>query len=472
MIGPDNYEIGKLVQRFEEMKKHQKAEFFDVEELELIADYYFFAGNAGAAIDVMDFGSHQHPYTSIFPLKKSQFLIDENRLEEVRSELKKVESLDPNNPELFITHADLLSRSGQHEKAIIQLKKALRLDEEDIEVLMMIAQEYQELNDYQKSKFYLLKVLEKDSDEVSALYSLIHCFDLLQENEKAIKYLDSFINKNPYSEIAWHHLGLQYAQVNNLEKSLWAFDYAILCDEYFTAAYYEKGRVLEDFGNFQAAAEVYKQVLDFEEFSSYAYMRIGLVYRLMKEYTMAEKFLKKAFKDDPYLEEAILNLVTLYDDLGDYGKAIFYVRKLLKLDTSPQYVLFASDVMRKAGQSDKSLIMLNELLCKGENEAEIFIQYVEILMDQLRVELAFEMIEQGLENHPLHPGILFRKALICNVLGDVKQGLSCFELGLMNNDLIELKEFLNKFPGFKKLAEVENLLKKFGYMDNDNILLL
>ena len=467
MLGPNNYEVSRLVQRFEEMKNQSRAEFFDIEELELIADYYYFSGKASDAIEVMEFGSMQHPFSSVFPLKKSQYLIDENRLDEVRSELRRAETLDPNNPELFITHAELLSRSGQHHKAIIQLKKAHRLDEEDIEVLLMIAQEYTELNDYNKAKFYFIKVLEKDAEEASALFNLVHCYEMLDESEKAIKFLTEFIDRNPYSEIAWHHLGIQYGRTGNLEKSLWAFEYAIICDEFFTATYYEMGRILEEYERVQQAIDVYKKVLEFDEFSSYAYMRMGLAYKLINKFDQAEKYLKKAYKDDPYLEEAVLNLVVLYEERADYGKALFYVRKLVQLDANPQFLIFAAAISHKAGQSEKGLTMLNGLLSDGENDLEIYLVYSEILLDMLDIDGALNMLEEGLEQHPEHAALLFRKSLICYILGDDNLGLQLFNKALKKFNPLDLSEFIERFPHFTQQPDIHAILEDLGYLNDE-----
>ena len=144
---------------------------------------------------------------------------------------------------------------------------------------------------------------------------------------------------------------------------------------------------------------------------------------------------------------------------------------MIKIDGNPNNILFVASVLHRAGQHDKALAMLDKLITSGENDAEIYLQYCDILMESLDIDSAFEFIHRGLFIHPNHAGLLFRKSLVCNILGD-DEAFVYFEQALIKNDILDLRDFFDKYPEFISLDEAHDLLKKYGFLDRDNFLIL
>lgn len=210
--------------RFESMLKTNKVLFFDSEEFENIILHYLDSGKLNLAKKALKLGLEQHPNSIGLKLVEVELLVFQNKLEAADRLLNEIESIDPENEEVFIQRATVYSKKGRHEEAIVSLQKALTLTEDLADVYSLLGMEYLLLDKIDQAKDNFILCLEHDEEDQSALYNVIYCFDFLSENEEAISYLTKFIDKNPYSEIAWHQLGRQYFTVKNYEKAEWAFD--------------------------------------------------------------------------------------------------------------------------------------------------------------------------------------------------------------------------------------------------------
>jgi predicted Zn-dependent protease len=167
-----NSNMKNLIKKYEDMLTNNELYFFDVDQFEDIAEHYFYAGNHKGAIEVLDMAQNQHPNTSTFMLKRAQFLVGMNKLEEAAKELEVVEAFDPHNEDLFIARAQLFSKKGHHGSAIRVLKQALENSADPFEIYSMLATEYQSSNKLEAAiKHYKLALEIYPEDEI-AIYNI------------------------------------------------------------------------------------------------------------------------------------------------------------------------------------------------------------------------------------------------------------------------------------------------------------
>ena len=92
-----------LIERFEHMLLENAMGFFDVDEFDQIATYYLETGDFSKALQAIEYGAHQHPYSPSFVVKRAQYAVATERLEEAEELLAHAESLDPNNADVHAT---------------------------------------------------------------------------------------------------------------------------------------------------------------------------------------------------------------------------------------------------------------------------------------------------------------------------------------------------------------------------------
>ena len=112
--------------KFESMLKTNSVYFFDLTEFEEIIIHYIDIGKHSLAKKAVKLGLEQHPGSINLKLLKVEICVFEDQLEQAQNLLQQIEILEPNNDEVFIQKAAIISKEGNHQEAIKNLNKALR----------------------------------------------------------------------------------------------------------------------------------------------------------------------------------------------------------------------------------------------------------------------------------------------------------------------------------------------------------
>ncbi|MGO1728138.1 MAG: tetratricopeptide repeat protein, partial [Flavobacteriaceae bacterium] len=198
------------IDKFETMLKTNEVLFFDLSEFENIVGHYMDTGKMTLAKKALKLGLDQHPIAVNLLLLKAELFILENHLEQANDLLLELKSIEPNNDDISLMIANVLSKLDKHDEAISVLNESLTIASEPADVYAMLGMEYLFVENFNAAKEAYIQCVKLDKSDYTALYNVIYCFDFLDQKEEAIHFLNNFINQNPYSEIAWHQLGKLY----------------------------------------------------------------------------------------------------------------------------------------------------------------------------------------------------------------------------------------------------------------------
>ena len=163
--------------KFESMLKTNNVLFFDSNEFENIIHHYLENGKIALAKKAIKLSLEQHPDSTNLKLFKVEVYVFENKLDEANKLLDALYELEPNNEEVFIQKANILSKQDEHQKAIDTLLIALDFADESADLHSLIGMEYLFLDKFEEAKTSFMKCLEADIEDYSALYNIIYCFD-------------------------------------------------------------------------------------------------------------------------------------------------------------------------------------------------------------------------------------------------------------------------------------------------------
>ena len=448
--------------RFESMLKTNKVLFFDSEEFENIILHYLDSGKLNLAKKALKLGLEQHPNSIGLKLVEVELLVFQNKLEAADRLLNEIESIDPENEEVFIQRATVYSKKGRHEEAIVSLQKALTLTEDLADVYSLLGMEYLLLDKIDQAKDNFILCLEHDEEDQSALYNVVYCFDFLSENEEAISFLTKFIDKNPYSEIAWHQLGRQYFTIKNYEKAEWAFDYATLIDEEFIGAYIEKGKTQEKLNKFKEAIDNYMTTLELDDPNSYVLMRIGSCHESLNNFPQAYQYYKKAVHEDPMLDKGWIALTDLCITESNYEKALFYLQKALQIDEFNEKYWIRHAILNKTlfnfEEAERGYKVAAEL---GTDIVEHWTGWADVLYLLGDFNTAIQKLLQIANFHPNDAEIEYRLAVIYFTLHDIDKGTEYLINGLNKN--FEKRAIIETyFPNQWENPIVQSIIKNYN----------
>lgn len=404
----NNYSLDK----FESMLKTNHVLFFDSNEFETIIHHYLDNGKIALAKKAIKLGLEQHPTSVNLKLFRVEVLSFENKLDDAEEILDTLYELEPNNEELFIQKANLLSKRDQHEKAINVLKMALDFsaDNELIsDIYSLIGMEFLFLDNFSKAKEYFIKCLESDSQDYSALYNVVYCFDFLNETDEAIDFLNMYLNENPYSEVAWHQLGKQYMQLKAYKKALAAYDFAIISDDTFVGAYVEKGKVLEKLNRHNEAIELYQISMQLEDPSSFALLRIGHCHEKLENFDLAIQYYDRAVHEDPLLDKGWIAITEFYTHQKNYNKALYHINKAINIDTqNVTYWKLYAHINNRLNFLEEAAIGYKQTLELGNFELDTWIAFTDVLIKLGEFNDAIFNLNQAAEFFPENPEIFYR----------------------------------------------------------------
>ena len=247
--------------KFESMLKTNSIYFFDLVEFEEIIVHYLDTGKHSLAKKAVKLGLEQHPTSVDLKLLEVEILIFDDQLEIASQKVKRIEMLAPDNEEVYIQKATIVSKGGNHKEAIQNLKIALIHADDKVDIWSMMGMEYLYLDDFENARLSFAKCIEVDYEDYSSLYNVVYCFDMEKDHEQAISFLNAYLDKNPYSEVAWHQLGRQYFVLDRFKEALTCFDYAVLIDESFIGGYLEKAKTYEQLGELEDAIKNYTRTI-------------------------------------------------------------------------------------------------------------------------------------------------------------------------------------------------------------------
>lgn len=447
--------------KFESMLKTNNVYFFDSVEFEEIIHYYLEMGKNPLAKKAIKLGLEQHPNSINLKLLHVEVLVFEGELEKASTLLNTLKALEPNNEEVYVQQANILSKKNEHQQAINLLKLALAFTEDEADIYAIIGMEYLFLDNFEEARLNFAKCLEVDFEDYSSLYNVIYCFDMESKHEEAISFLNNYIDKDPYSEVAWHQLGRQYYILEKYDDALKAFDYAVLIDEFFVGAFLEKAKTLEKLENFEEAIENYSATLELDDPTSFAFLRIGECYKNLGKNTLAIQFYKKAVHEDPLLDKAWIAIANTYMENKKYQNALYYVKKAIEIDEqNTVYWRKYAEINLKLSFYEETIKAFQECLRLEDNDLIIWIglcdtqNFIGDYEDALITLHKASVFYQGFAE------IEYRLCGLYFKFKNEEKGRIHLQNALEID--FEYKTILNElFPKVFKLSEVQTVIKNF-----------
>lgn len=367
--------------KFESMLKTNSVYFFDSIEFEEIIQHYLDNGKHSLANKAVKLGLEQHPTSIVLKLLKVELLIFEDKLQNANALINEIEAVAPNNEELLIQKAIILSKNDKHVEAILTLNQILAITDDPADIWSMVGMEYLYLDDFENARLNFANCIDVDFEDYSSLYNVVYCFDMENNHEEAIHFLTNYIDTNPYCEVAWHQLGRQYFVLNKFKEALRAFDYAVVIDESFIGGYLEKAKTLEELERFEEAIQNYLITLELDDPTAFVYVRVGECYQKLGDLETATKYFKKAVHEDPLLDKAWLLLTNLFQEEREYQKALYYITKALHIDDSnPMYWRKYAEINLKLNFYEETVKAFYKCLDLEDLSLEIYVGLADVLL--------------------------------------------------------------------------------------------
>ena len=454
----------QAVQKFERMSKNNERCFFDVEEFESIIDYYIECNNSAKAFEAADLAAEQHPNSTSIQLRRANVFLDKGRAVEALSLLKKLENIEADNPELYISKGMAYGMLGNVNGALKVFDKALTLDLDETEnILFSIIAVLQEQNYYQQSIPYMLRLIELDPDFKAHLYDLAYAYDKIEDYDNSIKYYLEYLEEDPFSDSAWYNLGIIYNKLDMYEKAIEAYDFALAINSLNIFALLNKANILNLTEKYSEAIEVYHEYIENEPDSFEAMTYLAECYEKTDDFIMAKKYYQAALDLAPDYADPWFGLGILALDSDNIEDSLRYFRKAVRLDNeNPEFWYLLGHAHLKNNEPKIAIRCFREALKLNAYYNEIWSDMGKIIFSENIVEKATTQLEKAHKVMGDVPGINYLLASLYTHL-DIEDKAHRYFLSAINMERELLFEFLDLFP-----VAMQKEIKKFHKKNNKN----
>lgn len=357
-------EVRELVLAYEAMLRSGEGRYFDVDQLEVVIDYYLEKADIEMLEGAVAYGQRLFPNDDDMLLRKAHLLSAKGQHEQALSLLQELESRNPDNTDVQYAMGAVYSALEQPRRAIQYYQKASRDGYELGMVYGNIADEYYRLGRDEDSLRYYRKALSVNPDEERSLYNLASTLSELGRNDEATTFYTRFVHDHPYNKVAWYCLGNVLLSDQKYAQAVDAFEYVRTIDNTFFNAYAGIAECYRQLGRLSDAVSVLRESVEYAKDRSYVYFAIGCIYRDQHNYPTALIYLKNATDEDVYFRDAWLVSAECCEGMGDPAEAERRYQRVLGLDRDSDegWLAYADFLMRQERFSECAELLQEHII--------------------------------------------------------------------------------------------------------------
>jgi tetratricopeptide (TPR) repeat protein len=462
-FGEDKDEIRELIRQFQNLKSGRANSFLEEDAFEKIVDYFDDIEDLPQALEAVEMGIEQYPYSAMLNIKKADLLIATRRYHDALEVLNHAELLDSNDINLYILKTDVYLALDQQEKAVDLLENALALfdGQERIEMLFELADVYDDYEEFDKIFDCLKLILEQEPTNEEALYKICFWTDFTGRNEESIKLHQQIIDEHPYSELAWFNLGAGFQGLKLYEKSIDAYKYAVVIDEKFDYAFRNMGDAYIRLRKYKDAIEALERVLELSRPEDVIYEAIGHCYDRLKNYAQARFYYRKASHLNQEDSKLYFKIACTYINEGQWNTAVKQLQTALQIHRlQPEYNLAMGECKMQMGEFKEAIQYFSNVVSQRPKNISSWEALIRCLYIGEYYDEAVEQVDAALRHTDNKPIFTFYLSAIYFAMGRSKEGLVQLENAMSKAPRL-LKKLIDLNPSILQHQQVVDLVARY-----------
>jgi tetratricopeptide (TPR) repeat protein len=449
----------QVLERYEDMVERKSSYFFDVEEFELIIDYYLDIRNFKKANEAVEIATKQHPGSGEIIIKHIQIFLETNQPSQAIDKLKEIPEWDMENAEIYLLRGTALAQLGKIPEAEKQFDIALARTEEDkVEILINISMAFENARKFNLAIKYLRIAFAIEPENLTILYDLGFYYERMHEYATSIEFYNKYLDEDPFSDNVWYNLGVVYYKINQPKKALEAYDYAISVNPTYASAYFNKANIYANDSDFVNAIAVYHDFLSLEEDHVQGWCYLGECYDQIEAYDLALKTYKKVIEIDNTFPEGWFGAGLAYLALGNNSDAVTYLLKAIELDNeNSDYWFHLGEAYESTHTIPEAIKCYRQTVLLDAKDEQAWLNLAKIYYNEKNYAFSLEIISEAFETITDDAELFSLEAAAYFRLADWSSGFVSLRKAFKLNDKIA-EEFFKIFPEGIRNLRIQNLL--------------
>lgn len=456
----DDFRVTGLAGRFEKMLEEGTDVYFDLEDFELLIDYYQMTFHNEMSQKALSLAQRMHPYSSSVKIRFARQYANEGKYASALKVLNELNASEPDDVEVVMTRASVYSLMMEYQKAVDEYKKALTITDEEEweEIYTTIAYEYENMGAFDLALQNLNLALKIAHQPEQLLFEIGMCYEMADRVEDAIVFFKDFLEHQPSSVASWFNLALAYHHLELYEKAIDAYEYVIAIDETYVPAYLSMAQSYAAMGEYRKALEVYHESETYDPAEPLTLYYMGECHEKLLEYDQALQFYHKALEMDDTLPEAWAGIGVIFDEQGNTKAAANYLEKAIELDQlNAEFLLIQAELMMKLQRYDKAKACFQRIEEIDPKDPDLWKEYAAMYVAEGDFQKAIQVLKTGLIHRAEDASIMYRMVAVLLLSNNIVQACYYLEIAL-EIDPEGHKELLEYFPGIQKYPRVIEII--------------
>lgn len=450
---PTDDDSNKTVKRYEDfLSGKSPAGYFDVEEIEIIVEYYLRKGRTADSTEALNLGLKMHPNNGSLSVKRAKIYL---AMGDALKAYRLLEGLaEKNDYEVVLLKIESLVKLDRDNEAAELCRTLLSTGESSNAdyIYLDIAFVYMNKQNFETAIQYLEQGYLHNPKNIDVLFELAYCYEQMDDYENAILIQNRIIDADPYTTEAWFNLGQIHFSRQNYNKAIEAYDYVLAIDPNDSFVYLQKGHVMAQLDRFQEAIDNYKEFINLTVDSWQVYIYVAECYEKLDKYEEAISYYSQVLDLMPENLDALTGIAVCLLELERYQESLTYLRTALenKIDSAEVWI-YTAEAYIGLDQSDCALIAYLRALDYEPHQAETLLTVGNLYLEKSDFVSALQYYESAFkENRTLEHINLFL-SVVHFKLGNVELSLHFLQEAI-DNDENAVSLFLELCPEANNLA--------------------
>lgn len=387
----------KQLAHFEQMYDRKDYSYIDSDHIEFILDHLIALNQIKKARWAAEKALEHFPTNSTILIRYAQVLSFSGDINRALKILLELEQVEVNNVEVLLSIANCYSQFRKPKSAIKYYKRAFDLSsgDEKVDIAIDLAMEYENSEEYHLAIEVLKEAKKKGTPNDLLVFEMAHCYEKLSDYDNAVKAYLEYIDEEPYSYTTWYNLGNTYAKQDKFNEAIWAYEYAVIINDSFVPAFYNLANTYLDSNQVKKALEYFQLCLELDQEDPLVYCSIGECYEELEEIEKAYEMFDKSTELLPQFGEAWLGKGIMSNHLGFHQRAIRELMLAVELEPiNGEYWNALGNAYESANQDDLALNAYQKSIEYNPDTKEFMVDYLTALSN-VSADLFFDYIEKN-----------------------------------------------------------------------------
>lgn len=437
--------------------------YFDVAEIEEIAEYYLDNGKYAEALQAVNAGLRLHGEEPSLNWLRLSMLTDDGNFKQVITEsrklfdnIKKAGNDDMNNSAMLMI-AEALYGTGRKSEAEDIFSKVLhKKNGRNLDVYLEISRIYENNDELDRALPIIEQALSEYPDELDVLEDAAYVYGHTGQFDKEAECLEKALDQEPYNAANWLSLGKSYLLGQKYEKSVEALKFACSIEPGDVLSLSLLGAAYTRMGNDLLAAECFLKAGECDHsLSEDNLMAAADCYLRMQEYEKAAGYYYQIINDNGPSEDIVHCLFLCLCKSGRLQECLFFLKKIVA-DYPDNYafrMLLGDLYCIELHREEDGLPQYMQALRIREHDAEASLSAATAYLEIRQPEKALDLCKDLEQHFPETPNLNLFEAVVYYSLDDYDNVLESLRRNMENGEEYTVDRFLSACPNAADLVK-------------------